>query len=67
MHENPLYLTPNGYKRLPKNPYATKASTAEAKELLAKRAALKKMKDGRGISEEAAKVLATAIKGILKK
>jgi hypothetical protein len=67
MFEKPQYFTPDGFKRSKKNPYGTKASEAEAKELIAKRAALKKQRDGRGISEEAAKVLAAAIKGMLRK
>jgi hypothetical protein len=67
MYEKPQYFTSEGFIRAKKNPYGSKASIAEAKALLAKRAALKKQRDSRTISDEAAKALAEAIKGVMKR
>ncbi len=70
MYEKPQYLTPDGYRRSSKNPYKRKS---------VKKAPLKKgpiankiltrkhfqHQAQRGISKEAAKLIAQAIKGML--
>ena len=70
MFEKPQYLTPDGYRRLPKRPSKrnTKALTAkQAKtDVTAARTRLKKATaKGVQISPEAAKLIATALKAML--
>lgn len=77
MYETPQYLTPGGYKRLPKNPYRKKLEELQAK-LVDDPAQKKKLLIGRvpgakkkrpqlELSDEAAKLIAQALKGLLKK
>ncbi len=71
MYEKPQYLTPDGYRRKKKNPDkkkpVKKALTTKkrlpAEQILSK----KKLKNQgqKGISKEAAKLIAEAIKGML--
>lgn len=76
MYEKPQYLTPSGYRRSMKNPNAKKGtrktiqhnpieqnSTASRKMLSAKQF---QRNAQRGISKEAAKLIAQALKGMLK-
>jgi hypothetical protein len=64
MFEKPQYLTPEGYRRMAKNPVIRKKKT----EFLAQRAGTN---PGPGkkpvLSEEAAKAIAMAISGMLRK
>lgn len=67
MFEKPQYRTPKGFKRTLKNPSMKKGS----KSVLPIKANLpSKVKlfnrEGRGISKEAAKLIAQALKGMLK-
>jgi hypothetical protein len=79
MYETPQYLTPDGYRRLPKNPYRKKAQELEAKlvddpaiaqkkKVLAGRIpGAQKKRPQLELSDEAAKLIAQALKGMLKK
>ena len=77
MYEKPQYLTPNGYRRKSKNPYKKKSVKKLVRRASSEKNSLpsKKMLSAkqfqrnaqRGISEEAAKLIAQAIKGMLKK
>lgn len=81
MYETPQYLTPGGYKRLPKNPYKKKLEELQAKlvdgpavlqkkKLLTTQAramGMQKKKPQLELSDEAAKLIAQALKGMLKK
>lgn len=71
MYEKPQYLTPDGYRRKSKNPYkkkvikkvpATKKALSHQKILSTKHFQNQGQK---GISKEAAKLIAQAIKGLL--
>jgi len=76
MYEKPQYLTPDGYRRSKKNPYQRKC----VKEVIRKAPTEKKSLSSqkmlsakqfqrnaqRGISKEAAKLIAQALKGMLK-
>jgi hypothetical protein len=74
MYEKPQYLTPDGYRRSPKNPFSGKdlssAQTAlqllrdKKRELLARRMAASQPKQA--LSDEAARLIAQAISGMLK-
>jgi hypothetical protein len=74
MYEKPQYLTPDGYRRRPKNPFTgkdgTSAQTAlqllrdKKKELLTRRVAGARPK--MTLSDEAARLIAQAISGMLK-
>jgi hypothetical protein len=77
MYETPQYLTPGGYKRLPKNPYKKKLEELQAK-LIDDPAQKKKLPTGLvlgkikkrpqlELSDAAAKLIAQALKGMLKK
>jgi len=77
MYETPQYLTPGGFKRLPKNPYRKKLEELQAK-LVDDPAQKKKLLTGRvlgtikkrpqlELSDEAAKLIALALKGLLQK
>jgi hypothetical protein len=79
MYEKPQYLTPDGYRRMSKNPL--KAGTSlnpntaltlirkKKMELLAKKGGTQTSGSGKKLvlSEEAAKAIAAAISGMLKK
>lgn len=80
MYEKPQYLTPDGYRRSAKNPLSSPAShdTATALALIRKKKmellARKAIPTGSAssgkklvLSEEAAKAIAAAISGMLKK
>jgi hypothetical protein len=65
MFEKPQYLTPDGYRRSAKNPLkknSVKKAIAKKKLLSAKKLTKNVQ---RGISPEAAKLIAQAIKGML--
>jgi hypothetical protein len=67
MYEKPQYLTKDGYKRLGKNPckngaVPVKKTKAEALKEIQRRIPYK----GKGISEQAAKLIALALKDMLK-
>jgi predicted DNA-binding transcriptional regulator YafY len=74
MYEKPQYLTPDGYRRSPKNPFTEKDKSAAAnalqllrerkRELLA--ASTAKTRPKLALSEEAAKLIAQAISGMLR-
>ena len=82
MYEKPQYLTPDGYRRMPKNPLSSKGGQArdtalalvrkKKQELLAKRLG-RGTGPGKGgpkkpvLSDEAAQAIARAISGMLKK
>jgi hypothetical protein len=72
MFEKPQYLTPDGYRRLPARPKVAGepagASARQAKkDLAAAHARMRKMEDQRkGISPEAAQLIAAALKTMLK-
>ena len=72
MYEKPQYLTPEGYRRRSKNPYKKKilkkASPAKKRISPNKFLSLKEFNKNaqRGISDEAAKLIAQAIKGLLR-
>jgi len=69
MYEKPQYLTPDGYRRSEKNPIkktvkkAVTAKNASPGEILSIRKLQKSSE--RGISKEAAQLIAKAIKGML--
>lgn len=77
MYEKPQYLTPDGYKRLAKNPFKgglTAPLRFSENRVGAKRgksplenysSTFPAIKKRRGISDEAAKAIAAAIKGML--
>lgn len=79
MYEKPQYLTPDGFRRKSKNPFKTgenlNPNTAltlirkKKMELLAKKSAFSTAGSGTklALSEEAAKAIAAAISGMLKK
>jgi hypothetical protein len=70
MYEKPQYFTPDGFKRLPKNPYSD-LSAAKRLELLKKKKHLSsiqntpKKKPGFTLSDEAAASIAKVIKAML--
>jgi hypothetical protein len=70
MYEKPQYLTPDGLKRLSKNPYSS-LSSAQRLELLKKKrrdivlAQSIKKEGGIVISDKAAALIAKALKGML--
>jgi hypothetical protein len=74
MYEKPQYLTPDGFRRTSKNPFAgrdvSSAQTAlqllrdKKKEMLARRVAGARPK--MTLSDEAARLIAQAISGMLK-
>ena len=69
MYERPQYNTPDGFKRKAKNPTRKKSSQLiipKKLNLPAKGNVFNKNNEGRGISKEAAKLIAQAIKGMLK-
>ncbi len=67
MNEGPQYITPNGLKRISKNPSKKKSAKLVPKKKMANLPGKKiLMRQGRGISKEAAKLIAEAIKGMLK-
>ncbi len=69
MFERPQYNTPGGLRRKAKNPTKKKNSQLiipKKQELLEKGKNLNKNNEGKGISKEAAKLIAQAIKGMLK-
>jgi len=65
MFEKPQYLTPDGYRRSAKNPFKKKnvKKAIAKKKLLSARNLTKNTQ--KGISPEAAKLIAQAIKGML--
>ena len=65
MFEKPQYLTPDGYRRSSKNPLKKKRvkKAAAKKKLLSTKHLPKNVQ--KGISPEAAKLIAQAIKGML--
>ena len=76
MYEKPQYITPDGYRRSSKNPYKKKGvkkvvrkAPAEKNSQLSRKmlSAKQFQRDAqRGISKEAAKLIAQALKGMLK-
>jgi hypothetical protein len=70
MYEKPQYLTPDGFKRLSKNPYSN-LNAGQRLELLKKKNSSapiqQSLKKGGGvvISDKAAALIAKAIKGML--
>jgi hypothetical protein len=70
MYEKPQYLTPDGFRRFAKNPLKSSGAGSRAGPSLpaVKSAAGKpgKPKKGIQISEETAKAIAMAIKGMLR-
>jgi hypothetical protein len=70
MYEKPQYFTPEGFKRLPKNPYSGKG-LAQRLELLQKKKRdlatqqTMKKKPGMTLSDEAAAAIAKAISTML--
>jgi hypothetical protein len=74
MYEKPQYLTPDGYKRSSKNPLKKGTSgqslyqelTQKKMELAKKQGIVRSGTDKKGLSNEAAKIIALAIKGMLK-
>jgi hypothetical protein len=76
MYEKPQYITPDGYRRSSKNPYkkkvvkkaVRKTPAGKNSQLSRKMLSVKQFqKDAqRGISKEAAKLIAQALKGMLK-
>ena len=72
MYEKPQYLTPDGYKRLPKNPFGEKnisksiSPRPDLQKEAEQRALLKKKIQSRKIDPKAAKLIAEAIKTMLR-
>ena len=72
MYERPQYTTPDGYRRLRKRPdkkALQKAGAQKARnDVVAAKLKLQKMSAGaqRGISKEAAKLIAVAIRSMLQ-
>jgi hypothetical protein len=78
MYETPQYLTPGGFRRLPKNPFKKKLedikeSTGRNSDQLRKNvllparpAALRKRSKPLELSDKAAALIAQALKGMLK-
>ncbi len=71
MYERPQFMTPDGYQRNHRNPNYAAAkkltdTLAEQKRKLAQLRAQSQTGTGRGISPEAAKLIAAAISGMLK-
>jgi len=76
MYEKPQYLTPEGYRRSSKNPFkkkvvkkaAGKAPAGHNSQLTRKMLSARQFQRDaqRGISKEAAKLIAQALKGMLK-
>jgi hypothetical protein len=64
MNDGPQYITPKGFKRSAKNPTKKKSEKLLPQKILPGEGIL--MREGRGISKEAAKLIAEAIKGMLK-
>ena len=70
MYEKPQYLTPDGFKRLSKNPYSS-LSAAQRLELLKKKNRVAPLQQslqkggGAVMSDKAAALIAKAIKGML--
>lgn len=71
MFEKPQYMTPGGYKRSPKSPALKKrikAELARKKKMIASRTLAPKnifASPQKGISKEAARLIAQALKGML--
>ncbi len=74
MYEKPQYLTPDGYRRSSKNPYKRKSTKKNSPipgrgpshdNILSAKHFQRNAQ--RGISKEAAKLIAQALKGMLKK
>jgi hypothetical protein len=69
MYEKPQYLTKDGYKRLGKNPNKDGAHPLVLKKTKAQTVREIQMRipyKGKGISEQAAKLIAMALKDMLK-
>ncbi len=66
MYEKPQYLTKDGYKRLDKNPYKSGSVPAAGKAKKIREIQAKIPYKGKGISEEAAKLIAGVLKEMLK-
>jgi hypothetical protein len=70
MYEKPQYLTPDGFRRLSKNPYSS-LNEAQRRELLKKKKRISslqqpmKKEGGVVISDKAAALIAKAISGML--
>jgi hypothetical protein len=68
IREKPQYLTKDGFKRLAKNPYATpelQRRLASIKRKKESAVALRKSSKGPAISDEAARLIAQVLKGML--
>ncbi len=66
MYEKPLYLTKDGYKRLSRNPCKGDALPAKTTARKIRDVKLRIPYKGKGISDEAAKMIAQVLKGMLK-
>jgi hypothetical protein len=66
MYEKPQYLTKDGYKRLDKNPHKDNAPTFKLIPRKKTPAQLQIQKKGIKISDQTAKMIAMALKGMLK-
>jgi hypothetical protein len=67
MYEKPQYLTKNGYKRLNKNPCKNGVLPVNKTAMDGLSQIKRKIPSkGKGISDEAAKMIAIAFKGMLK-
>ena len=66
MFEKPQYLTKDGYKRLDKNPYKKGSLPASTKDQKIRDVQRRIPYKGKGISEEAAKMIAGVLKEMLK-
>jgi hypothetical protein len=66
MYEKPQYFTKNGYKRLDKNPHKDNAPTFKLIPRKKTPAQLQIQKKGIKISDKTAKMIAMALKGMLK-
>jgi|WetSurMetagenome_2_1015567.scaffolds.fasta_scaffold78101_2 hypothetical protein len=70
MYEKPQYFTPEGFKRLPKNPYSSKAMAEHLELLRKKKRAMMtqltvKKKPGITLSDEAAAAIAKVLSTML--
>ncbi len=65
MFEKPQYMTPEGFKRLAKNPYSDRLIAKRLLMLKKKRSGLLDKKGGGAVSDDAAKLIAEALKGLL--
>lgn len=66
MYERPQYMTPHGYKRGKKTPSQKKTNVTQKSSLKnTYSSSLLKFKKQKGISKEAAKLIAQVIKGML--